>query len=203
MNYKSYQTLRDIAWEILIRNGVISLPVPIAPICHKEKIRLVSYSQAEPILRELDMTGFEDGNDAFTFGRMIFYNQERSYGRIRFAIAHELGHIFLHDTSSGTTCNHDPEPNDNRMETEANLFAARLLAPAIVLHNLNTRRPEQIADVCKISLQAAKFRADRLKKLEKRNRLFLETRGYSCFGMSSLERKVQKQFDRYIESRRQ
>ena len=100
MSYKSYQKSRDAAWEILIRHGVSSLPVSLAPICRAEEIRVMSYKRAESILRELGVLNFEDGNDAFTFGRMIFYDESRPNGRIRFSLAHELGHIFLQKISS-------------------------------------------------------------------------------------------------------
>ena len=202
MSYKSYQKSRDAAWEILIRHGVSSLPVSLAPICRAEEIRVMSYKRAESILRELGVLNFEDGNDAFTFGRMIFYDESRPNGRIRFSLAHELGHIFLHDTSAGTRYNREPDPHDDPIETEANLFAARLLAPAIVLHDVRAYEPEEIADLCRISLQAARFRAERLQQLEARNRAFLQTRGYPCFGLSPLERQVEKQFGGYIAWRR-
>ena len=73
------------------------------------------------------------------------------------------------------------------------MFASRLLAPACVLWALNARTPEEIAALCQISHQAAKFRAERMAILYERNR----------FLSSPLERKVYDQFKEFIETRSQ
>ena len=74
------------------------------------------------------------------------------------------------------------------MEREANVFASRLLAPACVLWALDARSPEEIAALCRISNQSAKFRAERMQKLYDRNR----------FLTSPLERQVYQQFSAFI-----
>ena len=33
MNYKDYQKSRNLAWEILLREGVCALPVDVLEIC--------------------------------------------------------------------------------------------------------------------------------------------------------------------------
>lgn len=77
-------------------------------------------------------------------------------------------------------------------ETEADMFAARLLAPACVLWGINAQTAEQIATVCNISREAAKIRAERMEVLRKRGK----------FLTSPLERQVYQQFESYIQNNR-
>ncbi len=77
-------------------------------------------------------------------------------------------------------------------ETEADMFAARLLAPACVLWGINAVTPEQIATACDISRTAATYRAERMDLLRKRGK----------FLTSPLERQVYKQFEDYIKNNR-
>ena len=72
------------------------------------------------------------------------------------------------------------------------MFAARLLAPACVLWGLDLHTAEEISEACNISLQAAGFRAERMKELYRRNR----------FLTSPLERKLYDQFRDFIEQNR-
>lgn len=74
---------------------------------------------------------FED-IDAFCFFRdsvpYMFVNTTKSGERQRFDLAHELGHLVLHDEREMT-------PKDSReREAEANAFAAAFLMPASGLH---------------------------------------------------------------------
>ena len=75
------------------------------------------------------------------------------------------------------------------MEQAANRFAADLLAPACVLWGLDLHQAEDIARVCKISIQAAQFRAERMEILYQRNKFLLHP----------LERAVYRQFEPYIK----
>lgn len=75
-------------------------------------------------------------------------------------------------------------------ETQANQFAARILAPACVLHALKVRNAEEIARLCGISRQAAEFRLARLRVLEQRGKYFT----------SPLERQVYEQFIPFLEA---
>ena len=181
--YKDYQKSRNLAWEVLLREKVTRLPVSVGKLCNQMGIRVVYYNPSDN----------DDGYSAI-IGDMpcIFVARGKSVQRQRFTCAHELGHILLGHTGRFELVNREPSRGDNPIEQAANVFAARLLAPACVLWALNARTPEQIANLCDISLQAAAFRAERMELLYRRN----------MFLASPLERQVYKQFREFIQKKR-
>jgi Zn-dependent peptidase ImmA (M78 family) len=63
--------------------------------------------------------------------RTIFVNASLSAARIRFTVAHELGHYVLGHGDAGCPC-----PSRAEEEREADRFAAALLLPAAVLRSM-------------------------------------------------------------------
>lgn len=108
-----------------------------------------------------------------------------------FTIAHELGHIVLGhelirtDETRLTFNNSKP-----RAETDADMFATRLLSPACVMWALNLHTAEEISDICNVPITVARKRLARLEKLKERNK----------FLTSPAEKKVFKQFESFINS---
>lgn len=179
MNYKKYKNARDLSWEILVKEGITSLPVPIVHMCCNMGITVKLY----------DGGAEGDGMSAMIRGKpVIFVNKNCNFPRQRFTIAHELGHILLGHVGKSGLINREPSPNDNPIEHEANVFASRLLAPACVLWGCNAIEPENIMQLCDISYQAAVVRAKRMKELCDRN----------CFLISRKEQEVFQQFSEYI-----
>lgn len=197
MNYKDS---RDAAWQILIYNKITSLPVSVSEICERENIRLITYREGAPIIEQARLENNVIGNDAFSMRKMIFYDDTKPPSRQRFSIAHEIGHIVLHNPTGATVLNREMSPNDDPLEREANVFASRLLAPLCVLHFLNVRSPEEISELCNISLIASKLRYERLCAIRERDRDMCNKNGYGCFLLSRLEREVCGNFASYIEN---
>lgn len=119
--------------------------------------------------------------------------------RIRFTLAHEIAHILLgHEMKiniignfrSKYTVENKDEFTNNPIESEANIFAASLMAPACVLWALNIKDENSIMELCGLSYTSAKVRLERMKILYKRN----------AFLTSPLEKQVYKQFLPFIES---
>lgn len=183
MDYRKYQKSRDLAWQILMQENVTELPVNIVQLCKQMGIRVQQYTPIDD----------NDGYCVLFLGRpRIFVSKLCSPERQRFTIAHELGHILLEHVGQYQLINREPSSTDNPIESEANVFASRLLAPACVLWALDARTAEEIAALCRISYQAASFRAERMKLLYQRN-MFLS---------SPMERKVYEQFGDFIRSQK-
>ena len=191
MSYKNYQNARDAAWRLLLDCGADRLPVDLNPICKRLGVRVFRYQSVRGLP---DVARTTDGMTFFHRGEpVILYDQSKSPERIRFTVAHELGHLILGHVSPGqrTTMNREPTPEDSPVETAANQFAARLLAPACVLWGLELHTAEEIAALCHISKQAAQFRAERMAILYERDK----------FLSSPLEQQVYRQFQSFIQER--
>ena len=194
-----YKKSRDAAWKILIKNHASALPISVYELCRAENIRLVSYEEGGELIDKLNLREHTIENDAFSFSRIVFYNSETMPERQRFSIAHEIGHIVLHKPTGATVMNREISPNDNPIETEANIFASRLLAPLCILHFLNLNSAEEIAEYCSISMTAAKIRYQRLCDIRQRDQYLRQNGRPGCFLLSPLERKVYKNFAKYIK----
>lgn len=86
------------------------------------------------------------------------------------------------------------------MEKEANIFAARLLAPAIVLRRIEAYTPDKIAGLCGLSQQAAEVRSKRMHVLVNREKERLAAGLPSNFGLTADERWIESQFAQYIDA---
>lgn len=93
---------------------------------------------------------------------MIFINKDIPGDRLRFTIAHELGHIVMHEYYTPT------------MEDEANAFASEFLMPEQdIRHELTRVSMEKLASLkmrWRVSMQALLMRATKLNKISDRNR---------------------------------
>lgn len=209
MKYIKYQNARDLTLLILREYNISRLPVIVTDICTSENIICYSYVDGKSIITALGLIEHSQTNDGFSViikkRKYIFYNEACSNARIRFTIAHELGHHCLgHTLAKGNGCkytvyNREPSSEDNEIEQQANVFASRLLAPACVLWGLNIHSAEQIAKICNISFTSAKFRLERMNLLYEREKIFKRERGKSCFLLSPLEREVFNQFTAFIK----
>ncbi len=183
MDYREYKKSRDLAWRILLNEGIAELPVKVGQLCQQMGISLRYYSPSDD----------NDGISTIIDGQATILVSDRSHPmRQRFTATQELGHILLGHVGKYQLVNREPSSSDNPIEQEANVFASRLLAPACVLWALDARTPEQIAALCQISHQAAQFRAERMALLYERNK----------FLSSPLEQQVYLQFREFIRCKR-
>lgn len=184
--YRLYKNVRDAAWQCLIDNNVNSLPIPIGKIAKNSNISIVKYSLVQPDR----LTEIESGTTCFINDKFyIIYRDTESLQRCRFTIAHELGHIYLGHSLINDKLYRKFDITKPQIETEADIFASRLLAPACVLWGLGVHTADEIASVCNISMTAAKIRAERMEILYKRNK----------FLISPLERQVFANFSNFIK----
>lgn len=115
--------------KILTENNITKAPVPVVQIAKASGARISAGSL------EGDLSGFlYRDNEQVVIG----VNNHHSQTRQNFTIAHELGHLLLHDQEEQLHVDHAFRVrlrNDvssqgiNEAEREANLFAASLLMP--------------------------------------------------------------------------
>lgn len=186
LNYGIYKKSRNASWQCLIDFKVNTLPVKLSDIAKAADIA---------ILRNSKVNFLNSGQSGKTILQnnkfYIIYNDTEPLRRCRFTIAHELGHIFLGHLLVNTQQYRTFSINDDT-ESQANIFARDLLAPACVLHELKVLNAKDISELCNISLEAAEYRAQRMKTLEQRNAWYL----------SNLERQVYKQFENFIKTKK-
>lgn len=186
LNYGIYKKSRNASWQCLIDFKVNTLPVKLSDIAKAADITILKNSKVN------FLNSGQSGKTILQNNRFyIIYNDTEPLRRCRFTIAHELGHIFLGHLLVNNQQYRTFSINDDT-ESQANVFARDLLAPACVLHELNVLNAEEIAELCNISMEAAGYRAQRMKTLEQRNAWYL----------SDLERQVYKQFEDFIKTKR-
>lgn len=187
MLYGKYKNVRNSAWQALLDFNVTKLPVSVNSIAKQLGIKVIKNS---------DIHELQNGERGATILKnehwYIVFDDTESVPVCRFTVAHEIGHILLgHVLINGfkyrTFAKRDEE------EQTADMFAARLLAPACVLHELHATTATEIAKICNISMPAAEKRAERMAILEARNKYYLHP----------LERKVREQFDSFIKENKQ
>ena len=182
-SYGKYKNARNASWETIINYNITSLPVSVTAICKAENITLAKNSNVNLLNNNEFAKTFLVADNWY-----IIYDDTMQNSRIRFSIAHELGHIFLGHTLINNSYSRTFNINKPESETQADIYASRLLAPACVLWALDIHTPGEIQKLCNISYSSAVIRAERMKLLYKRNK----------FLNSPLERKVFKQFEEYI-----
>lgn len=182
MEYSDYQKARDLAWQVLRRERVCELPVDAVQICRRLGIKVLENAELDP------KAG--DGLSCILGGvPYVFIRPGQGRQRCRFTVAHELGHILLGHVGKYQLVNREPSPHDDPVEQAANIFAARLLAPACVLWGCRVDSAAEIAALCDISATAAGVRWERMQILLARGK----------FLTSPMERKVYRQFKGYIK----
>ena len=187
-NYGRYKNIRNASWQALIDFNISQLPVSLTDVTTQANIKIIPNSTCN-ILNNNQIGLSLCYNDKL----YIIYDDTNTKQRSRFTIAHELGHIFLgHSFTDSGVFRTVGTTNKPEEEQAADMFAIRFLAPACVLKGLDLHTAKEISDACCISMQAAQYRANRMKILYDRNKFFL----------SPLERQVYKNFEEYIVQNR-
>lgn len=137
--------------DVYISSNVLSFPVDCQDLISDQGYRVYTYRQLawkSSELREMCNTYSEDSfRDGFS--KIVAYNDLLPQRRIRFSLAHELGHIVLqHKKSTPDT------------EKEANFFASNLLAPRMAIHYARCKNETDVAKVFELSQEAARYAFD-------------------------------------------
>jgi Zn-dependent peptidase ImmA (M78 family) len=155
------QTLEARANKLLASLGVPGIPVPVDKIAKSLGAR-VRYSPLDD-----ELSGFIYIKDGVP---IIGVNSLHHPNRQRFTIAHEIGHLQLHPDFITSAVHVDKQfaesvlkrdtastTGTERLEVEANQFAAALLMPGGILDDLLEESPIDIEDEGSIEEWATKF----------------------------------------------
>lgn len=145
----------------------LQLPIDFSKICYEEGIELAPGEYSDNFHGRLE---FHPSEAVFILYHPKF-DVDAKNGRIRFSICHELGHYFIEEHRnlivSGKVHNSlEPfKPAKNRIEGEADRFAAALLIPEHCFWAFMGSRKElplseilRLAHFAQTSIQAAAFR---------------------------------------------
>lgn len=124
-------------------------PINLKKLCATLNITLIPYDNKSE-LNYISVDGFSKmKNNKF----YIFFNKNKHQHRIKFTIAHEIGHILLNHFNDISTIIAN-SGIDEQKEWEANMFARLLLAPPKITTKL---KDEEIAEKLNISKEMAKI----------------------------------------------
>lgn len=146
--WREFRERRSSADDILRAFQVQAPPVPVDAILEGMGVRVLSdYA--------LDGAGLlEYAPD----GPLVLVNAADVHARQRFTMAHELGHLMLHEPCQQ---NRDVMTDGSRREVQANRFAADLLMPFWMLESFVSRygaSPSRLASIFEVSPQAMDIR---------------------------------------------
>lgn len=179
--YGIYKGARDGSWRFLLDYKVDKLPLDLNTVAETMELKIRKDTSGILLPSERGAT-ITDGD------RTYILLKPSSVEVMRYTTAHELGHIFLgHPMINGRYGR--TFVMDNPFEYQAERFAIDILAPACVLWGLGLHTPQQIAEVCNISMTSAIKRAKRMEELYRRNMFLSHT----------LECEVYQQFKKFIE----
>lgn len=157
------------AYKLLEKNGVNSLPIKLKKLAKQFpnlKIKSYTWFANKHGMTIEEVCEFANSNEGCCWYRknknqyIILYNDlVENKGRIRWTIAHELGHFVLrhNELTNKTKISRSSLTDDEYdiFEKEANCFARSLLAPPNVIAELNIKDTHYIMELCELSLEAA------------------------------------------------
>lgn len=170
---KRHNEIKCAVLNVLEQYSNVKLPIPIKKIVKFLGYRLVPYStfsQKHNLTYEETVNYFKTDDACSEYERntniyVIYFNDmdksKIENNRVRWNIAHELGHIVLKHHKNDNTCllkNTISLKEYNRLEEEADWFASYILVPYIVLIFQRIKTPNDITRICRISKTAAKYR---------------------------------------------
>lgn len=152
------------AWDFIVRCNIRHLPVDPEEVFLQRGWYLIPSKEAARRYRKPDPAGLRKMSaDAITGllrqGYITIFDETQIPERIRWTLAHEIGHIVLgHLEDFDATSLHRGGLSGGQyqvLEREADIFAAELLAPMPILTALGTETADIIAAICRLSRQAA------------------------------------------------
>ena len=150
-----YEEIKRRITNLFVQYGISCVPISGFEIAKKLGVPAIPYSAFPRGKRELLLISSEDGlsikKDSGQW--LIYYNDEKDYGRVNNTIMHEIGHIVL-----------DHSESSELAEKEVKFFAKYALVPPVLVHKLGITEPQRIADVFGVSCEAACYALNYYRK---------------------------------------
>lgn len=142
------EEIKLIVVEMFVKYDVSCVPISGFEIAKKMGIRVIPYSVYPESTQLLMLKKSEDGFSVEkNIGEWsIFFNDDRPYGRINHTMMHEIAHIILDHTEDSELA-----------EKEVKFFAKYALVPPVLVHKLKLHKPEDVARIFGVSLEAAGY----------------------------------------------
>jgi len=170
--HRSTIAIRREAERLLKAAGITRAPISLRDV--------VSFLNLSLVERRREPFGSEAALVALGDGHAIELHGAAGERRLRFTIAHEIGHFLLHSGRVVSERGGATNRATARLEHEADLFAAELLMPehlmrqAVLEDGADARR---LADRFDVSAQAMSLRLRRLGLAERRSDFLPPSRG--------------------------
>ena len=152
-----------IAWRFIRDTDLQWLPVDPFELYRECGWVLVSCDESERITGVRDrfrIRGVADAKTYYRQGRYLtVYDDRQIKSRIRWTLAHEIGHIALAHFTEYPSFFDLSRSMRRWLDREADVFAAELLAPMAVLKSVGARDRELISRICALSDEASGIRA--------------------------------------------
>lgn len=129
-----------------------TFPLDPQEIIEKNNWKLIPYTDFHDELMAISHDGFTYYYDGVFY---IYYNKSKPYKRVRFTLFHEIGHIILNHHIEFKKEILQSSENTGFMESEANIVARNLMAPAYIIHNLYLGMNNFIPEIFQMSDKAS------------------------------------------------
>lgn len=130
------EKLYDHILCIYKKYNISTFPINSLELAKKCGYKIIKYSELTETKRSACLSL---SKDACIVKKILHYEDRNKSERIRFSIAHELGHVFL----------------NSELEEDADNFASHFLAPRIMIHRYRCETSDQIHDIFGLSYEAS------------------------------------------------
>lgn len=154
-----YKKISCYVEKLLKDLAINELPVEPVDIARKRNIIVIKY--CDSCIDEANFLGLKGFSFILDNDKMVYYNSNRPIRKVRFTLAHEIGHCELGHLKNGKTYYSFARGKSSVEEWEANAFAMNLLMPYFLIKEMETEK--EIAKACKVNIQVVRKHLNELK----------------------------------------
>ncbi len=154
-----YALINNKILETFIRGNIQSFPFDCECIIRELGFNVHKYSELSETKRTYCLMV---SDESLKLLDNIYYNDNMAVQRIRFSLAHELGHIVL---------DHG-DYLDPKKEAEANYFASCFLAPRMAIHYARCKNQNDVAKIFNLSQEAALYAFNDYRRWHRRTSIY-------------------------------